>query len=322
MLFRSLLQEEGEQEEAKLTAPSESEKGKGGLWQWVCFSGFLHCAIVALFLLVPHTPFSKTINYPIYTVELVGGDKIGGRARVAAIKPPPATKKKPKRVKTKPRNVQKKAAPKPVKTKKEVKKMEAPEVALVKKPEMTKKLKKKATRTPSQVALQGTISAELKKTERSKEGISDEAREKLILAAMKRVRLRAEKGRAIIEQSDAVGDPNPGEGAAALGKDGRGGGVVKGFEFLVYRNRMLYLIKDQWTWVGKLTDLEVTVRFGILENGEVIGLRVVQGSGDSSYDDSVLRAMRKAAPLPPPPDNYRKDFMSVELTFRPKDLRG
>jgi len=32
--------------------------------------------------------------------------------------------------------------------------------------------------------------------------------------------------------------------------------------------------------------------------------------------------MRKAVPLPPPPDDYRKDFMNVELTFRPKDLRG
>jgi len=322
VLFRSLLKEEGEQEEAKLTPPAEEEKG--GLWQWVGFSGFLHCVIVAAFLLVPHTPFSRTINYPIYTVELVGGEKIGGRARVAAIKPPPATKKKPKRVKAKPRNVQKKAAPQPVKTKKEVTKIEAPEVALVKKPVKRKKLRKKATRTPSQVALQGTINAEVKKPERPKEGISDEVREKLILAAVERIKLRAEEERAKREQSDAVRDPNPveGEGAAALGKNGRGGGVVKGFEFLVYRNRMLHLIKEQWTWVGKVTDLEVTVRFGILENGEVIGLRVVEASGDTSYDDSVLRAMRKAAPLPPPPDNYRKDFMSVELTFRPKDLRG
>jgi len=191
VFFHSLLKEEGEQEEAKLTPPSEEEKG--GLWQWVCFSGFLHCAIVATFLLVPHTPFSRTINYPIYTVELVGGDKIGGRAQVAAIKPPPATKKKPNRVKTKPRNVQKKAAPQPVKTKKEIKKIEAPEVALVKMPVKRKKLRKKATRTSSQVALQGTINAEVKIIERPKEGISDEAREKLILAAVERVKLRAEE---------------------------------------------------------------------------------------------------------------------------------
>ena len=85
---------------------------------------------------------------------------------------------------------------------------------------------------------------------------------------------------------------------------------------------MLNLIKEKWAWVGKNADLQVTVRFGILENGEIAGLKIVQESGDPTYDDSVLRAMRKAAPLPPPPDNYRKDFLDVELTFRPKDLRG
>jgi len=68
--------------------------------------------------------------------------------------------------------------------------------------------------------------------------------------------------------------------------------------------------------------LEVRVRFGVLENGDIVGLKIVDKSGDPSYDDSVLRAMRKAAPLPPPPDDYRKDFLNVELTFRPKDLRG
>jgi len=209
VLFHSLLNEEGEQEEAKLPPPSESEEEKGGLWQWVCFSGFLHCAIVAMFLLVPHTPFSRTINYPIYTVELVGGDKIGGRARVAAIKPPPATKKKPNRVRPKPRHVQKKAALQPVKTNKEVKEIEAPEVALVKKPVKRKKLRKKATRTPSQVALQGTINnSKVRKIERPKVGISDEAREKLILAAVERVKLRAAEERAKKEQPN-LGRPWP-----------------------------------------------------------------------------------------------------------------
>ncbi|MGH7829264.1 MAG: TonB C-terminal domain-containing protein, partial [Candidatus Binatia bacterium] len=45
-------------------------------------------------------------------------------------------------------------------------------------------------------------------------------------------------------------------------------------------------------------------------------------SGDASYDDSVVRALKRASPLPPPPESYRKDFMDVELTFQPKDLGG
>ncbi|TAJ91193.1 TonB C-terminal domain-containing protein, partial [bacterium] len=80
--------------------------------------------------------------------------------------------------------------------------------------------------------------------------------------------------------------------------------------------------RERWTWVGKRSDLEVTVRFGIQESGEVVGLKIVQSSGDPSYDDSVFRAIRRASPLPPPPESYRKDFMDVELTFRPKDLGG
>ena len=107
-----------------------------------------------------------------------------------------------------------------------------------------------------------------------------------------------------------------------MGTGGRGGGIVKGVEFLIYRNRMLYLIRERWTWVGERTDLEVTVRFGIQESGEIVGLRVLRASGDPSYDDSVFRAVTKASPLPPPPESYRKDFMDVELTFRPKDLSG
>jgi len=126
------------------------------------------------------------------------------------------------------------------------------------------------------------------------------------------------------EPNHGMENSGPGEveGAAAPGQGGRGGGILKGIEFLVYRNRMLNLIKERWAWVGKNTELEVRVRFGVLENGDIVGLKIVDKSGDPSYDDSVLRAMRKAAPLPPPPDDYRKDFLNVELTFRPKDLRG
>ena len=91
-------------------------------------------------------------------------------------------------------------------------------------------------------------------------------------------------------------------------------------EFIIYQNRMLSSIKDNWTWVGQKTNLKVVVHFSIKDNGEISGLKIVQPSGDPSYDESVLRAVKKSSPLPPPPDSSRKDFADVELTFRPKDL--
>ena len=93
-------------------------------------------------------------------------------------------------------------------------------------------------------------------------------------------------------------------------------------EFLIYYNRMLQLIKEQWTWVGKKSDLVVIVRYSVQEDGEITGLKIVQRSGQASYDDSVVRAVRKASPLPPPPESYRKDYMDVEISFREKDLRN
>jgi TonB family protein len=66
--------------------------------------------------------------------------------------------------------------------------------------------------------------------------------------------------------------------------------------------------------------LKVTVHFGIRENGEIIGLKIVQASGDRTYDESVLRALRKSNPLPPPPESHRSDFMDYTITFTPKDL--
>jgi TonB family protein len=91
-------------------------------------------------------------------------------------------------------------------------------------------------------------------------------------------------------------------------------------EFIVYQNRMLSSIKDNWAWVGQGSNLKVVVHFSIKDNGEITGLKIIQSSGDSSYDESVLRAVKKSSPLPPPPETARRDFADVELTFRPKDL--
>ena len=111
-------------------------------------------------------------------------------------------------------------------------------------------------------------------------------------------------------------------GPAGVGGEGPGGGgTLRGLEFVVYYNQMLTRIKESWTYVGTRSDLRVTVRFSILDSGEIKDLRLVERSGDPGYDASVERAIKRVSPLPPPPEAYRKDFSDVELTFRPADLR-
>ncbi|MBP1689515.1 MAG: hypothetical protein H6Q34_88 [Deltaproteobacteria bacterium] len=111
-------------------------------------------------------------------------------------------------------------------------------------------------------------------------------------------------------------------GPAGIGGEGPGGGgTVRGLEFVVYYNQMLNRIKERWTWVGTRSDLRVTVQFSILPSGEIANIRLVERSGDQSYDASVERAVKSAGPLPPPPEAYRSDFADVELKFRPADLQ-
>ena len=135
-------------------------------------------------------------------------------------------------------------------------------------------------------------------------------------AAIEDIRRRVEGGGAGVA----------GEGGGQVGTAGEGSGVgggdrVVGTEFLIYYNIMLSHIKQAWVWVGHDQRLSVTVRFSIEPGGEIRNVKLDRSSGDTSYDESVIQAIEKVNPLPPPPATYRRDFSQVELTFRPGDLR-
>jgi colicin import membrane protein len=277
--------------------------------------------MIGILFFFPHDSSSGAVSYPVYTVDLVGGEKIGGRSLSVGVKTAPVSKKKPKRVK-------KKRSSRAVKKKKLKKNKRQTKVALVKKKtkkprrKQNNKVKKSASQSASRTVLKES-KERVKKKEQTEGGLSTDVRNRLIQAAVERVKQRAKKAK---DEKSEVKEAGVGSGkeqvAAGPKRDGREGGMVRGVEFLIYRNRMLQLIKERWTWVGKRTDLEVTVHFGIQENGEVVKLRVVDASGDPSYDDSVIRAVSRASPLPPAPESYQNDFMNVELTFRPGDLSG
>lgn len=304
------------------------------LWKCIAYSGVAHVAFISGLWLVPHLPLRAPPSYPVYTVDLVGGEKLGG-TNLGTKRPPPRAKKEPARVKVESRPPAKPERKEPAKT--VVAKSEPQKEVAVREAAKKEAPKKEEARTVEgsaslrEVARPEKPKAEVKEQARPAEGVPDKVRRKLIEAAVQRVRERAESGKRAEasaqksrpeEKEVMSAGPGEGTGAAALGPGGHGGGVVKAFEFIVYRNQMLRMVKDRWTWVGRRTDLEVTVRFGIREDGQIVGLRIVRASGDPSYDDSVLRAVTKASPLAPPPENYRKEFMDVELTFRPKDLGG
>jgi len=278
------------------------------LSKWLFFSFLFHGALILALFVVPFLPERSRPSYPIYTVDLVGGEKIGGNNLGTELLPPSVSKAAPKKAAEE--------VPPPLETKQETKKEKPKPIEKSAPPEEKVALKEAAKKEPPKKE----PTKDTKSEPKTDESALDRVRERLIQSAVDRARSRTEGGQNAAKGDAISSGPGEGEGAAALGAGGRGGGVVKGMEFIIYQNQMLSSIKDNWAWVGQKSNLKVVVHFSIKDSGEITGLKIVQPSGDPSYDESVLRAVKKSSPLPPPPEGSRKDFADVELTFRPKDL--
>ncbi len=276
------------------------------LSKWLVYSLLLHGGLIAALFIVPFLPARSAREYPVYTVDLVGGERIGRTNLGTELTTTAAPKESPKKAEKEIPAPESK--PEPKKEKKVEKAKSIEKTAVIPEKAITKETVKKET-------------AKEKKTEAKETAASlDSVRERLIQSAVERAKNRTDSGQKASKGEVISSGTGEGEGAAALGKGGRGGGVVKGMEFVIYQNRILSTIKTNWVWVGQRSNLRVVVRFNIKENGEIFGLKVVQASGNPSYDDSVIRAINKSSPLPAPPETVRQDFSDVELTVRPEDL--
>jgi len=279
--------------------------------KWVTFSLIVHCSLLFLFVLAPFSTSPRLVTNPVYTVDLVGGERIG-RTSFGTDVGGPAKK-----------NLKAAEALAPVDPPKKEVRQEKPEKPKVaeKKPVVDEKvtLREKGHKEPAKKE----TTREVKDEARSETASADSVRERLIKTAAERASAgtgsaqKASKGEAF---STGTGE---GVGGSALGAGGRGGpGIVKGMDYVIYQNRMLSTIKNNWVWVGARGNIKVVVHFNIKDNGEIVGLKIIQSSGNSSYDESVLRAVRKSSPLPALTENIRSGFSEVELAFRPEDLEA
>ena len=64
-----------------------------------------------------------------------------------------------------------------------------------------------------------------------------------------------------------------------------------------------------------IQETRALVRFTINRDGRVSRIELERSSGNSSFDRAALRALYAANPLPPLPPAYRKNSLTVHLTF-------
>jgi TonB family protein len=123
--------------------------------------------------------------------------------------------------------------------------------------------------------------------------------------------LREERGEVRPEQLA----PAPRAGAGQAGAGGRG--VAVGPEVAAWLRQARNHVRRAWVLApGFRTELlETHVEAELDAGGKVIGEpRVTRRAGNPWYDESVIRAIQKASPLPAPPDAGRWPFV-----FRPEE---
>lgn len=253
----------------------------------------------------------------VYSVTIEGGKKLGGMSQVpdknnkSQVAPPKnvsSTQKKAEEqtkeeVKPEEKSVEEKAVP----LKKEEPKIDdkapvAPiETPKVVEPKKVQETPKEKTTDPKKT--EAAKKPDLKKPEAKKDSQGD-VNKKLDDALQ----------RYLGESSNAGGS---GFGAAAVGGNGMGGGVVRPPEFFAYLKKLEEYVKSGWVWSDTGGRPKAQVVFDIAPDGKISNVLITKGSGLRAYDDSVLSAIGKASPVPPPPPSVYQFFSSVRMTFDP-----
>jgi TonB family protein len=113
-------------------------------------------------------------------------------------------------------------------------------------------------------------------------------------------------------------------GAAGAGAGGGpgGGSDMQRIRLQLYQERIRLQIIDAWILPmphEEARKLQATALLTVSREGEVAHLKLLQPSGNALFDESLLRAIKHAAPLPPLPEDYQGAFLEVEMRFRPHE---
>lgn len=292
-----------------------------GFFKVVLISFLLHAiALSAGFLLVEGEK-GRIFYTPVFTVELIA---------------PPPPKAKPKKVKKAPA----KAPAKKVKKKKVEKK--APKVA--KKPAKPKKkppekkpkttleerllvgkaitrIEKKTEEEEERELISSRIEeikrkaeAEKKELETLKKDLAEEERIKKRLEALKKELAKAQTETKTVEVETPATTP-------AVKAPRRITRELFELEFKAYYNKVGAEIQSKWVYTGAARRLEAWLYLKITRSGELKALGVERPSGNSLFDESALRAVKKAAPFPPLPEGLEGDFLDIGVRFCPGGCR-
>ncbi len=264
---------------------------------------FLHLVAFSAVFFIPNLASQRTYYSPVYSVRLVN---------VQPAPPPVAVRGEPKKE-------ERPAVPAPPAEKPKPKEKEKP-ISLAAKPkEDASKVQEAIERIRKR--------KEEKKVDKAIDRIRQQQAEKRIDTAIDRIRGEREARQidsAIerIRKRVTIGSA----GAIETGEAGTGG-ASSGFMSIkhkMYYNLIWQRIRSAWVLpegaLGGKKDLETVIAIRIAKDGRIEDIEFEKKSGHPQLDESALRAIKKADPLPPLPPGFEGDKFDVGVRFTPSDI--
>lgn len=94
---------------------------------------------------------------------------------------------------------------------------------------------------------------------------------------------------------------------------------TKDFPFAYYLNLLRYRVQENWNppyqETGEEKKISSIVGFQVNRDGKITAMEVETPSGKFLFDQAALRAVSAAGPLPPLPDEFSGDKLTVHIEF-------
>lgn len=281
---------------------------------------FAHILIALITVLILENSAASAVRTAqVFSVTLEGGVALGGISQVP--------KEGAKKVLTpdEPEDEKVSSADVEPEEPKEEKKLTEPSV--VDDPEKILALKKAAEEKEKREREKKKKEEEQKKKLKEEQDKKKEDEEKRKLEEKQKEKERKERDKKLQDalrrikryEGESAEAGGKGFGAASIGGKGMGGGTLASLEMIAYMNALKKHVKEGWHWLAANEDLRAEVRVNILPDGQIQDVRIEESSGNRNFDDSVVRAVYKASPVPPAPAELYQEFSDVRFTFDSKE---
>ncbi len=122
-------------------------------------------------------------------------------------------------------------------------------------------------------------------------------------------------------QSTAAATKKAAGGSSVIRRSTMGGQI--GLARRLYYTEVWSAIRSQWALPEflKSRQLEAVLVLTVRRDGKIISIRFEKKSDNALFNESVLRAVRKANPLPAFPEIYSPPEEQIGVRFRPQDLQ-